>query len=101
MRIRKYYKNWDQKFSFYYDKTEGEITTDYLANDKEWSVFYAPSMMGIGHRESGGRRRSGDKLGRYHKHAWGRGGRLSQRDGAGAAPYQVTEEIYDYYKVRN
>lgn len=64
----------------------------YLDSEKRLRVvrddqfFMTPSMMGIGHRKSGGRRRSSDKLGRYHKHAWGRGGRLSQRDGAGAAP---------------
>ena len=33
-----YYKNWDQKFSFYYDKTEGDTTYDYLSNDKGWFV---------------------------------------------------------------
>lgn len=33
-----FYENWDQRFSFYFDKTEGEIASDYLANDKGWFV---------------------------------------------------------------
>ena len=62
------------------------------------SFFMTPSMMGISHRESGGRRRSGDKLGRYHKHAWGRGGHLSQRDGAGdCVAKRGTPIPTDYY----
>lgn len=30
--------NWKTDFHFFYDKSEGEILTDYLANDKGWLV---------------------------------------------------------------
>lgn len=37
-QIGKVYHGWDGKFSFYYDKQEGDIPSDYLANDKGWFV---------------------------------------------------------------
>lgn len=37
--VGKFYKEWDNKFEFYYDKQEGEVPTDYLANDKGWFVI--------------------------------------------------------------
>ena len=36
--VGKFYQGWDNKFEFYYDKREGELPTDYLANDKGWFV---------------------------------------------------------------
>lgn len=36
--IGKFYEEWDRKFLFYYDKTEGSVLTDYIANDKGWFV---------------------------------------------------------------
>lgn len=36
--VGKVFKGWDGRFSFVYDKTEGYIATDYLANDKGWFV---------------------------------------------------------------
>lgn len=54
----------------------------YLDSEKRLHVvrddqfFMTPSMMGIGHRKSGGRGRPGSKPGRYHKHARGRGSDL-------------------------
>lgn len=36
--LGKKYNDWDNRFQFYYDKEEGEVLTDYLANDKGWFV---------------------------------------------------------------
>ena len=36
--VGKFYENWDGKFEFYYDKMEGDVLTDYIANDKGWFV---------------------------------------------------------------
>lgn len=36
--VGKVYEGWDGKFEFYYDKTEGYVLTDYIANDKGWFV---------------------------------------------------------------
>lgn len=36
--VGKFYEGWDNKFEFYYDKREGEVLTDYIANDKGWFV---------------------------------------------------------------
>lgn len=38
MSIGKFYENWDNRFSFYYEKREGSVASDYLANDKGWFV---------------------------------------------------------------
>lgn len=32
------FDRWDGSFKFYYDKSEGEVPTDYLANDMGWFV---------------------------------------------------------------
>lgn len=32
------FNRWDGSFKFYYDKSEGEVPTDYLANDMGWFV---------------------------------------------------------------
>lgn len=32
----KYFEEWDNKFEFFYRSEEGDIWTDYLANDKGW-----------------------------------------------------------------
>lgn len=37
-QVGRMYYGWDNKFNFYYDKQEGSIPTDYLANDKGWFV---------------------------------------------------------------
>ena len=34
--VGKVYKKWSDKFEFFYVKEEGDIWTDYLANDKGW-----------------------------------------------------------------
>ena len=34
----KFYENWDKRFSLYYEKREGDVASDYLANDKGWFV---------------------------------------------------------------
>ena len=34
--VGKVFKGWNNKFYFYYDKQEGYVATDYLANDKGW-----------------------------------------------------------------
>ena len=36
--VGKLYEGWKGNFEFYYDKTEGDILTDYVANDKGWFV---------------------------------------------------------------
>lgn len=36
--IGKFYEGWDGRFKFYYDKAEGAVLTDYIANDKGWFV---------------------------------------------------------------
>lgn len=36
--VGKKYLNWDNRFHFFYNKNEGDILTDYLANDKGWFV---------------------------------------------------------------
>ena len=36
--VGRFYENWDGKFEFYYNKMEGHVLTDYLANDKGWFV---------------------------------------------------------------
>lgn len=36
--VGKFYEGWDDKFEFYYDKTEGYVLTDYVANDRGWFV---------------------------------------------------------------
>lgn len=36
--VGKYYEGWNGKFEFYYDKTEGYVLSDYMANDKGWFV---------------------------------------------------------------
>ncbi|MBD5463929.1 MAG: hypothetical protein HDR24_12905 [Lachnospiraceae bacterium] len=36
--VGKFYEGWDDKFEFFYDKTEGYALTDYVANDKGWFV---------------------------------------------------------------
>ena len=36
LNIGKVFDDWDDRFEFYYDKKEGNIWTDYLANDKGW-----------------------------------------------------------------
>lgn len=38
LNVGKPYKGWDGKFEFYYDKQEGDVLTDYIANDKGWFV---------------------------------------------------------------
>lgn len=38
LNIGKIFKGWDERFEFYYDKQEGDIWTDYIANDKGWFV---------------------------------------------------------------
>ena len=35
-QVGEFYENWDGKFEFFYDKKEGYVQTDYLANDKGW-----------------------------------------------------------------
>ena len=37
--IGKKFDNWDDRFSFYYDKTEGNIWNDCVCNDKGWLVI--------------------------------------------------------------
>lgn len=37
--IGKKFDNWDDRFSFYYDKTEGNIWNDCVCNDKGWFVI--------------------------------------------------------------
>lgn len=32
----KYFEEWDNKFEFFYRSEEGDVWTDYLANDKGW-----------------------------------------------------------------
>ena len=32
----KVFENWDDRFEFFYTKEEGDVWTDYLANDKGW-----------------------------------------------------------------
>ena len=36
--VGKFYEGWDGRFEFYYDKNEGYVLTDYIANDKGWFV---------------------------------------------------------------
>ncbi len=36
--VGRFYEKWDGKFEFYYDKAEGYVPTDYVANDKGWFV---------------------------------------------------------------
>ena len=36
--VGKFYEGWDGRFEFFYDETEGDILTDYVANDKGWFV---------------------------------------------------------------
>lgn len=36
--VGRYFYNWDERFKFYYNAEEGEIWTDYIANDKGWFV---------------------------------------------------------------
>ena len=36
LSVGKVFDDWDDRFEFYYDKKEGDIWTDYLANDKGW-----------------------------------------------------------------
>lgn len=36
LNIGKFFESWDDKFEFFYTKDEGDIWTDYLANDKGW-----------------------------------------------------------------
>jgi len=38
LTIGKEFQGWDDRFKFFYDKTEGTIATDYLANDMCWFV---------------------------------------------------------------
>ncbi|RIJ66294.1 MULTISPECIES: imm11 family protein [unclassified Rummeliibacillus] len=37
-KIGKTFDRWDGSFKFYYDKSEGDVLTDYLANDMGWFV---------------------------------------------------------------
>lgn len=36
LNVGKFFEGWDDKFEFYYTKDEGDVWTDYLANDKGW-----------------------------------------------------------------
>ncbi len=36
LNVGRYFKDWNDKFEFYYVKEEGTLWTDYLANDKGW-----------------------------------------------------------------
>lgn len=36
LNVGKVFNDWDGRFEFYYEKTDGDIWTDYLANDKGW-----------------------------------------------------------------
>ncbi len=36
LNVGKYFEGWDDRFEFFYTKEEGDIWTDYLANDKGW-----------------------------------------------------------------
>lgn len=36
LNVGKFFGDWDDRFEFFYDKKEGDIWTDYLANDKGW-----------------------------------------------------------------
>lgn len=38
LKMGKKFDGWDDNFEFYYDITEGEVATDYLANDMGWLV---------------------------------------------------------------
>ncbi|SFL18190.1 hypothetical protein SAMN05216390_11332 [Lachnospiraceae bacterium KH1T2] len=33
-----YYEKWDDRFCFYFDENEGDIWTDFIANDKGWLI---------------------------------------------------------------
>ena len=35
----KVFENWDDRFEFFYTKEEGDVWTDYLANDKGWFLI--------------------------------------------------------------
>ena len=36
LNIGKFFEGWDNRFEFFYTKEEGDVWTDYLANDKGW-----------------------------------------------------------------
>ena len=36
LNVGKIFQGWDDRFEFFYTKEEGDIWTDYLANDKGW-----------------------------------------------------------------
>lgn len=36
--VGRFYEGWEGNFEFYYDKKEGNVLTDYIANDKGWFV---------------------------------------------------------------
>lgn len=36
LNVGKFFEGWDDKFEFFYTKDEGDVWTDYLANDKGW-----------------------------------------------------------------
>lgn len=36
LNVGKFFEDWDDRFEFFYMKEEGEVWTDYLANDKGW-----------------------------------------------------------------
>lgn len=36
LNVGKFFENWDDRFEFFYIKEEGDVWTDYLANDKGW-----------------------------------------------------------------
>lgn len=36
LNVGKFFEGWDDRFEFFYTKEEGNVWTDYLANDKGW-----------------------------------------------------------------
>lgn len=38
LNVGRTFEGWDERFEFYYDKQEGNVWTDYIANDKGWFV---------------------------------------------------------------
>lgn len=39
LNIGKIFEGWDERFEFFYTKEEGDVWTDYLANDKGWFLI--------------------------------------------------------------